>query len=274
MQTQSTRKALLTAAAFAWITTVLAGFTLADTPKVADDHEHHYFHKKEKKDAPEWGYKGKLGPDYWAKLSPRFKLAATGKRQSPIDLADMKKKKLPPIRFDYKPCKIRLVYNGHTIEEMEEKGSTIKIDGKAYELKQFHFHSPSEHTLHGKHFDMEMHLVHMNDAGEIAVIGVFMQEGEANAWFGPVWDYLPTKENKNRNFELNINIDDALPENREYTSYSGSLTTPPCTEDVKWMLLKRPIELSKKQIDAFRKTIKGNNRPVQPLNERVVVSSD
>ena len=239
----------------------------------ADDHEHHYFHKQESGDAPEWGYRGNLGPSHWADLSPSFKLAATGRRQSPIDLVDMQRTGLPPIRFDYKPCNIRLVYNGHTIEEIEEKGSSISVDSKAYELKQFHFHAPSEHTLYGKHFDMEMHLVHMNSKGEIAVVGVFIEEGRANEWFGPVWDYLPTDANKNRSFDLKINIGDALPENRGYTTYSGSLTTPPCSEDVKWMILRRPIELSKAQIDAFRKTIDGNNRPVQPLNGRVVYSN-
>ena len=270
MKIQSAHKQFFPAATLAWTASLLVGTVWADATDPTDNHEHHYFHKKEKEDAPQWGYEGKLGPSFWAKLSPRFQLAATGKRQSPIDLAEMAKTKLPPIKFNYKPCKIRLVYNGHTIEEMEEKGSSITVDGKDYELKQFHFHSPSEHTLHGKHFDMEMHLVHMNDDGEIAVIGVFIQQGDANAWFGPVWDYLPSKENKNRNFELNINVEDALPPNRDYTSYSGSLTTPPCTEDVKWMILKRPIELSKRQIDAFRKTIDGNNRPVQPLNKRVV----
>lgn len=269
MKIQLTQKRLFSGVVFSIVLAVMPFHAVGAAPG-STDHEHHYFHKKEKQDAPEWGYKGKLGPQHWAELSPKFKLAAAGKRQSPIDLAKMKEKKLPPIKFDYKPCKIRLVYNGHTIEDMEEQGSTIKVDGETYELKQFHFHSPSEHTLHGKHFDMEMHLVHMNDAGEIAVVGVFIDEGQANEWFGPVWDYLPTKGNKKRDFDMKINVADVLPENRDYTGYSGSLTTPPCSEQVKWMILNRPIKLSKAQINAFRKTIDGNNRPVQPLNGRVV----
>ncbi|MEM7312289.1 MAG: carbonic anhydrase family protein [Planctomycetota bacterium] len=241
-------------------------------PVVKDVHEHPYFHKKEKSGEPEWGYQGKIGPTHWAELSPRFKLAATGKHQSPIDLANMHRKELPSIQFHYKPCRVRLVYNGHTIEDIEEQGSSIRVGDKTYELKQFHFHSPSEHTVNGQHFDMEMHLVHISKQGEIAVIGLFIKQGQANKWFQPVWDYLPSEKNKQRSPNLNVNVEDALPKKRDYASYSGSLTTPPCSENFKWMVLKQPIELSKEQIAAFRRIIDGNNRPTQPLNGREIFS--
>lgn len=255
------------------ISIVLVLITQAKSFAQQNDDEHHYFHRTESAQPHVWGYTGAIGPSHWASLSPSYRLAAIGRQQSPIDLADMSDKDLPKIEFNYKPCKIRLVYNGHTIEEIEEAGSSIRVGEKSFELKQFHFHSPSEHTLHGKHFDMEMHLVHKSEAGEIAVIGVFIEKGVANQEFGPVWDYLPTSENRNREFNAVVNVDDLLPTNRSYLSYPGSLTTPPCSEHVHWMILKRPIELSDRQIAAFTKTIRGNNRPVQPLNGRVVVSS-
>lgn len=251
----------------------LAAISMESAVAQDNQNDHPYFHKSEKNTLAEWSYSGDTGPANWGRLSADYKMASEGRRQSPIDLVDMTDRDLPKIQFSYKPAQIRLVYNGHTIEEVEEDGSSIELDGRRFDLKQFHFHAPSEHTIHGRHFDMEMHLVHKSSEGKICVLGVFIREGDENPTFGQLWKYLPTDENRTRTFDDTINAEDLLPANRSYYTYDGSLTTPPCTEEVKWLILKRPISLSKKQIEAFTKTIQGNNRPVQPLNGRLIKSA-
>ncbi len=232
--------------------------------------DHHYFHKQEKSHAAEWGYDGDTGPSHWGDLSGDYVPAKTGTKQSPIDITDAEDKELPEIVFDYKPAKIDLVYNGHNVEEMEEEGSAIQVHGKKFALKQFHFHAPSEHTIDGKHTDMEMHLVHKSGDGAIAVVGVMITEGAENKAFDSVWNYLPTEKNKELKYDTTIDAGTLLPNMRDYYYYKGSFTTPPCTEGVAWYVLTTPIELSAAQIDKFKAIISGNNRPTQPLNGRIV----
>lgn len=242
-------------------------------PKQGEE-EHHYFHKEEKPHAAEWGYTGDTSPSRWGDLSPDYALAKTGKEQSPVDIEGALATNLPKLEISYHPAKIDLVYNGHTVEEMEEKGSTLTYGKQTFELQQFHFHSPSEHTVDGRHFAMEMHLVHKSEAGKVAVVGVLIEEGKSNAAFDGVWDYLPSDSNRERKADVTIDASTLLPENRQYYSYQGSFTTPPCTEGVLWMVMKEPVQLSKEQVERFRAIIKGNNRPVQPLNGRTVSVSD
>ena len=144
-------------------------------------------------------------------------------------------------------------------------------NGRKFELRQFHFHAPSEHTVDGKHFPMEMHLVHKGQDGTSGVVAVFINEGQHNRAFDPVWDNLPDPTRPKREAEINIDASLLLPKDTSYYSYDGSFTTPPCTEQVKWVILAQPVNLSKQQIMRFRKVIHDNNRPVQPLNGRQVI---
>jgi carbonic anhydrase len=242
----------------------------ASSPTLDD---HHYLHVVEHPHVAQWGYGEDDGPRVWGELSPKYVLARTGQRQSPIDIARATPQQLPAIEFDYRSAPINLVYNGHTVQESEDGASRIEAAGKRWTLKQFHFHSPSEHTVDGEHFDMEMHLVHAASDGHLAVVGVLIREGAENPAFSPLWRYLPTEENRAVRPEVTIDAETLLPESRGYYQYDGSFTTPPCTEGVRWMVLTTPVELSREQIQAFQAVIHGNNRPVQPLNDRDVSAS-
>lgn len=262
-----------------WIAAALLAATCQCESRLRAQHSsthedlHHYFHKTEETHAAAWSYTGKTGPEHWGELCPAYELADTGKQQSPIEISDTVKADASALEFSYAPAKIDLVYNGHTIQENEERGSVLGIEGKQFSLKQFHFHAPSEHTLNGKHAPMEMHLVHKDETGRVAVVAIMIQEGEHNAALAPVWEYLPTEINKQKRVERKFNAQAILPPTRDYYHYIGSFTTPPCTEDVLWYVLDTPITLSSKQIASFTKIINHNNRPIQPLNSRTVTRS-
>jgi carbonic anhydrase len=234
---------------------------------------HHYLHKKEQPHSADWGYTGENGPEHWGDLCPEYEIAKTGKKQSPIDIRNPVGEHLPKLHFSYKPSRIRLIYNGHTIEEQQDPGSFTVGDGQSFELKQFHFHSPSEHTVDGKPFPMEMHLVHQAQDGTLGVLTVFITEGEHNAAFDPVWNNLPDANQPSRDADRTIDTMALLPKDHSYYAYEGSFTTPPCTEGVQWVVLTTPVSLSKQQISRFRQIIDGNNRPVQPLNGRRILQS-
>ena len=218
----------------------------------------------------EWGYEAENGPDVWAQLNPKYILCANGKHQSPIDLVNPTPEKLSPITYTYDSTTILNIRNtGHTIEVAYPEGSWIEVDGARYQLLQFHFHAPSEHTVAGKPFDMEMHLVHKSEAGNLAVVGVFIENGRENAEFTPIWDQLPSAPGESLHNEgVIFNAIDLLPGPKSTYHYEGSLTTPPCSEGVQWFVLTTPIEMSEAQIAAFKAIISDNNRPVQPLNGR------
>jgi len=221
-----------------------------------------------------WGYEGDTGPEHWGDLSEEFKMCKIGKSQSPVDISGTVKESLPPIEFHYRSSPLEIINNGHTIQVNYEEGSYVKINGKKYNLLQFHFHAPSEHTVNGKHFDMEAHLVHKSDDGKLAVIGVFMKEGAKNNFIQTLWDNIPDKVGAEKSMKhIKINAMDLLPENRAYYKYSGSLTTPPCTEGVDWNIMVTPVKLSRDQIDKFRTFYKMNARPTQPLHGRVIKES-
>lgn len=236
--------------------------------------EHHYLHKVEKPHAAEWGYTGKTGPAFWGSLSPDYLLAETGTQQSPIDISASSKKNMPQLQFNYAPARIDLVYNGHTVQENEEQGSFVSVGGRRFNLQQFHFHAPSEHTVGGKHSAMEMHLVHKDENGHVAVVGIMIEEGEHNAALDAVWDYLPSQVNKTRKVDVQFNAQSILPSDHSYFHYMGSFTTPPCTEDVDWFVMRKPIRFSKAQIARFTAIINHNNRPVQALNGRAIERSN
>jgi carbonic anhydrase len=222
-----------------------------------------------------WGYGGEGAPANWGKLKPEFAMCGTGQAQSPIDIDKTYKTALEPVGFTYKQTPLKIVNNGHAVQVNVEPGSSVMIDGAKYELLQFHFHAPSEHTVKGNFFDMEMHLVHKNEKGDLAVVGVMMKKGQPNKIIQVMWDNLPTEVDK-ENVVSGISVDatSLLPKDRGAYHYYGSLTTPPCSEGVNWTVLKTPIEVSEEQIQKFR-TLMGveNNRPVLAVNKRFVLES-
>ncbi len=234
----------------------------------------------------EWGYEAENGPGVWAQLSPEYVLCAEGKHQSPIDLVNPIPVELPPIPYNYYPTSMNIRNTGHTIEVACPEGSWIEVDGTRYQLLQFHFHAPSEHTVAGKSFDMEVHFVHKSEDGMLAVVGLLIKRGRHNSAFDPIWSHLPAVPSEAQRienvaedgsliinprfmFSPNDQVEDVAPSLfGNYYRYDGSLTTPPCSEDVKWIVLITPIEMSEAQITAFKAIIHDNNRPVQPLNGR------
>lgn len=246
--------------------TVLAGNGFAGDKEAEHAKDHHTAH---------WTYEGDNGPVHWGELSPEFVICKTGKHQSPVDIKESKKAdKEIAYKVDYKASPLKIINNGHTIQVNYAPGSTIAINGKTYQLLQFHFHHPSEHTFTGKDYPMELHLVHKNDKGELAVVGVFMSEGKENAAIKTIWDNLPDKVNVEKSVpSVNINASELLPQMDSLFVYSGSLTTPPCSEDVSWNIVKSHIEVSKAQIDKFTSVVGKNARPVQPINDRQLQES-
>lgn len=221
-----------------------------------------------------WGYEGEEGPAHWGDLSEKFIACKEGKSQSPIDISNTVKTSLKEIEFHYKKSPLRVINNGHSIQVNYEKGSYVKINGKKYNLLQFHFHSPSEHTVNGKAYPMEAHFVHKSDEGKIAVIGIFMQKGKKNDLIQSIWDYIPHKVGKEKSVKgVWISGKDLLPSKRAYYKYSGSFTTPPCTEGVDWNVMVNPVEVSQEQIKKFQSFYKMNARPVQPLHGRKIKES-
>ncbi len=216
-----------------------------------------------------WGYEAENGPDLWGQLSPEYRLCCAGIHQSPIDIVNPTPAKLPTITFNYQPTFLHIHNTGNTIEVAYPKGSWMEVDGTKYHLLQFHFHAPSEHTVAGNLYDMEMHLVHESEDGTLAVIGVLIKSGSINTAFAPFWHYLPSIPSESKEIkEITLNAADLLPNTKHAYRYIGSLTTPPCSEEVKWFVLTTPIEMSQSQIAAFKTILYGNNRPVQPLNGR------
>ncbi|MBP5975972.1 carbonic anhydrase [Brasilonema sp. CT11] len=221
-----------------------------------------------------WGYIGENGSQNWGNLSPEFQLCKTGIQQSPIDLQGAVAAGLSPIEIDYKETPLRIVNNGHTIQVNYESGSSIKLDDQTYNLVQFHFHDPSEHTIDKKPFDMELHLVHRSEAGALAVIGVLLKQGQHNAALQPIWDAFPNRNEPEQVVKtVKVNAEQFLPKDRKVYRYFGSLTTPPCSQGVNWIVMQQPIEISQNQIQRFADLISIDARPVQPLNNRFVLRS-
>ena len=221
-----------------------------------------------------WGYEGEGGPANWGDLKPEFNTCKTGKQQSPINITAARKEDLEGLATMYQSTPLEVVNNGHAIQVNYAPGSIMEIGGKDYALLQFHFHSPSEHLVQGKPYDMIAHLVHKASDGSLAVIGVFLTEGKENSLIQKVWDYLPAKAGEKKTVaEVTLNVADLLPKDMSYYHYYGSLTTPPCTEGVAWYVLKTPVEVSAKQLAQFRAVMHGNVRPPQPLHGRFAIQT-
>ena len=220
---------------------------------------------------PSWGYEPQNGPALWGTLDPAFSTCAMGKEQSPIDLTAAQSADPLAIEFDYERAGIAVENNGHTIQVNPDPGSAIVLSGVRFDLLQFHFHHASEHTVDGNQLPLEMHLVHRNDGGSLAVVGILFEEGPANGVLGPVWDHLPTEAASSNVVPGDYDLASVLPATRKTWRYPGSLTTPPCTEGVQWIVLTEQLTMSAEQIAAFGAIFPNNFRPVQPLGERVLV---
>lgn len=217
-----------------------------------------------------WAYHGENGPAHWHELSPEFKQCGMGQRQSPIDIRDGIPVELDPIQFEYKLSAFRVIDNGHTVQVNLESGNRIVVNGRRYELIQFHFHRPSEERLNGRQFDMVAHLVHKDLEGKLAVIAVLIEEGKGHPIVQQVWNNLPLEKRTEQPGLHGIDLMKLLPEDRRYVTYMGSLTTPPCTEGVLWMVIKQPVSVSRQQIDTFSRFYPMNARPVQPIGDRLI----
>ena len=222
-----------------------------------------------------WGYIGEEGPEFWSELSPDFQVCAMGDYQSPIDLDSSIPADLGELEISYQDSPLKLINNGHTIQVNYEPGSFLKLDGQDYELLQFHFHKPSEHLVEGSPFDMEAHLVHKHHAtGNLAVLGVFMKRGADNQALRSIWEKMPRSAGPEETVRgVSVNASQLLPEDRNgFYRYYGSLTTPPCSEIVNWIVFKQPIEVSADQIVQFIEAAGVNARPAMPRNRRFVLS--
>ena len=219
-----------------------------------------------------WGYKGALGPEYWGTLSKGYRHCSKGKNQSPINISWAAELELDKIEFHYNSTPVFLINNGHTIQLNHASGSYIVIAGDRFDLLQLHFHTLSEHQVKGRHYPMEMHLVHQDRNKRLAVIGVFFKAGRQNKSLKKLWEKLPTRKGASVSGDAVLNVTSLLPDQRSYFHYMGSLTTPPCSEGVRWLVLKNPVQVSKKQLNAFKKLFPANYRPVMPLNSRNIYS--
>jgi carbonic anhydrase len=225
--------------------------------------------------SPHWTYEGEEGPSHWGEFDESYATCSAGMNQSPIDVLNPSEQDLTNISFHYEPSELRILNNGHTVQVNYDPGSYIELDGTRYNVVQFHYHAPSEHTISGVSFPAELHIVHQNAGGDLAVVGILLQEGTENAAYQPLISNLPTEPTDPKDAGVSINAIDLLPSVQTSFRYSGSLTTPPCTEGVSWLLMTTPVELSEQQLTSLDSLFEGGtNRPVQALNDRPLIEDN
>jgi carbonic anhydrase len=220
-----------------------------------------------------WSYTGDTGPQAWGKLNPAFNVCAIGKRQSPINIEEPTTLQGPaePLQFNYTPSNGVVVNNGHTIQVNIQGNNTLTVRGSTYNLLQIHFHTPSEEKINFRNYAMVAHMVHQNSEGQLAVVAVLLDPGVANPLIEKIWTYMPLDVSDQVRMPLDlVNLNDLLPKDQRYYQFIGSLTTPPCTEGVLWMVFKQPTPISKEQLRLFQQIYPYNARPVQPVNNRPV----
>lgn len=222
-----------------------------------------------------WSYSGAQGPEHWAELTAEYEACGTGRNQSPVDLRGALDADLQPMKFHYEAGVQDVVNNGHTVQVNVSPGSYIEVNGEQYELKQFHFHAPSENLIEGRSFPLEGHFVHANKNGNLAVVAVMYTDDGDGERLRQLWQQLPGQSGEKKDLRsLKLAAASSiLPSDRSYYRFNGSLTTPPCSEGVLWLVMKDSVAVSPGQVAAFRQAIGGhaNNRPVQPLNARAVL---
>ena len=227
-----------------------------------------------------WGYEGKDGPEYWPRLSPAYAACSQGREQSPINIVQTASGDQGAWKLDYKQTSLKIAHhehvidivdNGHTIQVTVDEGSTLATGRSVYRLKQFHFHTPSEHTIDGSHFPLEVHFVHQDEQGRFAVLAALYQEGPANENLAKIIAHFPKAKGQSAEIpEVSLDLNFHMPATNASYTYLGSLTTPPCTEGVEWLVFRDPISASKDQLEAFARVLGTTNRPVQPLNGRII----
>ncbi len=222
-------------------------------------------------DDAHWAYSGAGGPNEWVALAPSYS-ACGGKNQSPINLTGFIRANLKPIHFSYRDGGDEIVNTGHTVQVNFAIGSSIMLDGIQFELKQFHFHSPSENHIEGKSYPMEAHLVHADKGGNLAVVAIMIKQGQQNLALDSIWSAIPGEAGETGAPELPFSAAALLPKTRNYYRFNGSLTTPPCTEGVRWVVMKQPIAASAEQVALFSNAMRHpNSRPTQAINAREVL---
>jgi carbonic anhydrase len=240
---------------------MVSGVFILSAVKAQDGHSVH------------WSYEGEEGPEHWGALDETFALCSEGHAQSPIDLTAATGIDLVNIDFDYHETVLNIFNNGHTVQVNYDSGSSITYNETTYDLLQFHLHHPSEHTVDGELAAMELHLVHRDGSGNLAVVGILIVESEEdNEDYAIVFDNLPAEEGEPAESELVVDAAELLPDSATFFTYSGSLTTPPCSQGVRWLVLDTPVELSETQIEAFAAIFELNARPTQDLNRRDLLS--
>ncbi len=221
-----------------------------------------------------WHYDGDSGPGHWGKLNPAWAKCDSGQRQSPIDIRDGLRVDLEPINFEYKPARFNVLDNGHTVQVNVSTGNAMILTGRSYELVQFHFHLPSEERINGKGYPMVLHMLHKDLAGRLAMVAVLIEEGTTHQAVQQVWNNLPLEKNDPVVATASLDLARLLPSRREYFTYMGSLTTPPCSEGVLWVVMKEPIQLSSQQIAIFSRLYPMNARPIQAQAGRLIKESN
>ncbi|WP_310384651.1 carbonic anhydrase family protein [Roseateles sp.] len=224
-------------------------------------------------DHAHWGYAGDGAPERWGELSPENRQCAIGTRQSPIDIRDGIRVDLEKINFDYRPSGFSVLDNGHTIQVNVAPGNALQVMGRRFELLQFHFHRPSEERINGRQFDMVAHLVHKDADGKLGVVAVLLERGRDQAVIQTIWNNLPLEKGQALAAPGLLDLNQLLPEDRSYFTYMGSLTTPPCSEGVLWMVMRSPVQLSNQQISIFARLYPMNARPIQAGSGRLIKES-
>lgn len=222
--------------------------------------------------AAHWSYDGTEGPDNWGDMATKYSICSSGKNQSPINLTNFIHADLKPLVFNYKAGGDTILNNGHTIQVNFVDGSEVTLNDHSYALKQFHAHAPSENQINGKTYPMEIHFVHADANGNLAVVAVMFEEGAANPGLTKAWQAMPERAGEKVALQDNVLGTDIMPADKSYYRFNGSLTTPPCTEGVTWLVLKKTVTASKAQIENFMHLMHHhNNRPIQAVNARDIL---
>lgn len=221
-----------------------------------------------------WSYEGDSGPANWSKINVDWAKCGNGSRQSPIDIRDGMKVELEQISFDYHPSSFNVVDNGHTVQVGVSGGNYITVQNRMFELQQFHFHRPSEERINGKAFEMVVHLVHRDAEGRLAVLALLLERGAPQATIQTVWNNLPLEKFETMQPTILLDPAEMLPVRRDYYTYMGSMTSPPCSEGVLWLVMKQPVQASPAQMALFSRLYPLNARPVQPGNGRIIKESN
>jgi len=222
--------------------------------------------------APHWSYEGQAGPEHWGERAAEYHPCHNGQFQSPIDIRHPVDGHLPPLALEFHAAAEMLVNNGHTLQVTVDDEDDFQLDGETYSLRQYHFHTPSENRIAGRAFPLEAHFVHQNAAGELAVVAVMFETGAENPALTGLLAALPAQQDRPVALNRPVDLRPLFPQDRHYYRFSGSLTTPPCTEGLRWLVMKQPVQLSSAQLAVFQQALKSsNNRPLQPLHGRVVV---